>query len=87
MSIKDIQDLRDEQIERYIPQRIICWVKCNIRRPIRGFNDKRNNDGSRYSYEQQLVASRIQVLYVAHYLSTIGKSTEDIIRSLRDFAH
>lgn len=85
MSIESIQNLQEEQIKRYIPQHIICWVMCNITRPIAGFNDKRNKDGSRYSYEQQILASRVQALYVAHYWSTIGRSTEDIIHSLEDF--
>ncbi len=85
MSIKNIQNINISELEQFIPKSIISWVLDHVRRPIAGFESKRNPDGSYYSYDQQLQATYMQVLYVAHYWVTLGKPKEEIINSLCAF--
>lgn len=61
------------------------WIMQHIHTPIQGFEHKRNPDGRFYSREQQLMATRYQVLNIADYFLSNGKSYEEIITVLRMF--
>lgn len=50
----------EEIIREEIPQTIARWVMRNISRPISGFDSKRNFDGTHFSIDQQIEASREQ---------------------------
>ena len=80
-------DFSTEQAkERLTPiSRIEEWVLGNIHRPIKGFEHKKNKDGSFYSFAQQMRATRSQIMAVAHYLLERGKSTEEVRGVLAHF--
>lgn len=61
------------------------WVVSNINRPIKGFEHKKNHDGSFFSYKQQLSSTRLQVLAVAIYFLNRGKSTTEVLQLLKTF--
>lgn len=59
-----------------LPASIYQWVEVNISKPFKGFEHKRNQDGTFYSYEQQIYATRAQVVSMAYEL--IKKGWNDI---------
>lgn len=66
-------------------EHVEAWVFTHVTRPIKGFEHKRNHDGSLFTKRQQLSATRLQVLAVAMYFLGRGKSEEEVIRLLRIF--
>lgn len=65
--------------------RIEEWIQKNINRPIKGFESKRNADGSYYSFAQQIRATRCQVIAIARYFLQKGKSPHEIQGVLAHF--
>jgi hypothetical protein len=61
------------------------WVAKNIHRPIKGFEHKRNPDGSYYSFSQQMRETHRQAIAVAKYFLQRGKSTEEVCGVLAHF--
>lgn len=66
-------------------KQIKLWIVHHINKPIQGFEHKRNPDGRYYSLEQQMMATRYQVMNIADYFLANGKSYDEIIRVLRMF--
>lgn len=64
---------------------IKSWIVRHIHRPIQGFEHKKNPDGTWYTKEQQLHATRFQALNVAHYFINRGKSFDEIVNVLSLF--
>lgn len=62
------------------------WILENVRRPIRGFEHKRNPDGSWYSREQQVTATRFQAFNIAQDYIKRGKSPQDAIDILKHYS-
>lgn len=54
------------------------WAQNQQVQPIKGFRDKRNPDGTRFSYRQQKVATRIQMYLIICDLCSRGKSSASI---------
>ena len=61
------------------------WIHENIHRPIKGFESKRNIDGTLYNYAQQINATRLQVLSVALYFLQRGKEVGEVTRVISHF--
>lgn len=61
------------------------WILKNINRPIKGFESKKNDDGSYYSFSQQIYATRLQVMAVARYFLQQGKSPDEVCGVLAHF--
>jgi hypothetical protein len=68
-----------------LPFEILVWIKQNIHRPIKGFEHKRNPDGTYYSPDQQLKATHRQAVTAASYFVHKGKSRPEIINFLIAF--
>lgn len=68
-----------------VPRPIIRWIKQHISEPIRGFDGKRNFDGTYYSLKQQIKASREQLLLIAIDYYDRGYPPERIIQELQYF--
>lgn len=64
---------------------IALWIHQNISRPIAGFHHKVNGDGTYYTPEQQLNATRYQLLLIAIDYYSKGVPDEKILRIMRYF--
>jgi hypothetical protein len=69
-----------------VPEHLITWINTHINKPIKGFDHKKNADGTLLSHEQQMHATRDQVLSVANYFFTRGRSQEEIIAIITNFS-
>ncbi len=65
------------ELNSFLP-RIEAWIIKNINRPIKGFESKRNADGSYYTFAQQINATRLQVIAVAKYFLEQGKTPDEV---------
>jgi hypothetical protein len=82
-----MQQLRlSPNYRHHISENIALWVQTNINRPIKGFEHKRNADGSLYTKSQQISSTRIQALAVATYFIGRGKSQHEVLQILRVFS-
>lgn len=61
------------------------WVKNRISKPIEGFNDKKNCDGTPFSYFQQKGATRVQMYWIICDLCKRRKSSASIQSTLAAF--
>ncbi len=68
-----------------LPESIMSWIVNNITTPIKGFDHKRNPDGSFFSIEQQLHQTRLQVVAVASYFYHRGRSTTEVMDIITSF--
>ena len=66
-----------------LPGPIYQWVEAHIKKPFKGFEHKRNSDGTFYSYDQQLCATRSQVVSMAYDLIKRGWDDVKIIKWLQ----
>jgi hypothetical protein len=68
-----------------IPVSLVSWIKENITRPLRGFEDKKNADGSPYSFRQQMRATYHQLIEIVGDLISRGKPHSSIKDTLISF--
>lgn len=61
------------------------WVMTHIHRPIKGFEQKKNYDGTLFTKHQQLSSTRLQVLSIGMYFIDRGKSPEEVFAILQPF--
>lgn len=54
------------------------WVKKQPVPPLKGFRDKKNPDGSKFSYQQQILATKMQLYFIIDDLCKRGKSSDTI---------
>jgi hypothetical protein len=54
------------------------WVQQQSVKPIRGFEDKKNPDGSLYTYQQQQLATHMQMYLIICDMCSRGKSSASI---------
>jgi hypothetical protein len=74
---------RDLVIDRItIPEEFFLWIHTYITEPIRGFEHKKNPDGSYYTTSQQITATRKQAIAMVHDFLQRGKSEADIFQIL-----
>lgn len=65
---------------------IEIWVTRHINRPIKGFDQKKNSDGTLYTKNQQLSSTRYQAMAIAAYFIARGKSQKEILQILEVFS-
>ena len=61
------------------------WIAEHIHRPIKGFEHKRNSDGTFFNKRQQILATRVQILAIVSYFLARGKSAEEIREAVQVF--
>lgn len=54
------------------------WAMMQIKHPISGFQDKKNPDGTPFSYRQQKQATNMQIYFIIYDLCRRGKSSTSI---------
>ncbi len=54
------------------------WAKTQSIQPIKGFEDKRNPDGTPFTFQQQQLATRMQMYLIICDLCSRGKSSASI---------
>lgn len=54
------------------------WVKNQPIPPLKGFSDKKNIDGTQFSYHQQIMATKQQLYLIICDLCARGKSSTNI---------
>lgn len=62
------------------------WVLTHVQKPIKGFEHKRNHDGTLFTKHQQLSSTRLQVLAIGMYFIDRGRKPEEVITILETFA-
>jgi hypothetical protein len=68
-----------------IPHEISIWIDQHISRPIRGFEHKKKANGSMYSRNEQLLATRYQLRLIAQSYMKRGVSPHEIVMRLKWF--
>jgi hypothetical protein len=68
-----------------VSKAVAVWVVSTVKTPIKGFEEKRNPDGSFYTYKQQLLATYKQVYIIIMDLLIRGKSKQEIMHTLQLF--
>lgn len=74
-----------QQNRNHTLEHLETWVMTHINRPIKGFEHKRNYDGSLFTKRQQLSSTRLQVLAIGMYFLDRGKPVEEIFAILQSF--
>ncbi len=69
----------------HLPHKINAWIYLNIKKPIAGFEHKKNLQGEEIGLEDQIKATHYQIELVALSYLSHGKSEEEILRRLRWF--
>jgi hypothetical protein len=72
-------------VDPTIPESLVYWIRNNITRPLRGFEDKKNPDGTPYSFKQQMRATYHQIREIVSDLISRGKAQSDIKNILVSF--
>lgn len=68
-----------------LPSELRYWIQLHINQPIAGFEHKKKANGCCYSREEQIKATRHQVILIALSYLQQGKSTEEILVRLQWF--
>jgi hypothetical protein len=61
------------------------WITLHVNRPIKGFEHKRNKDGTLYTKSQQITSTRYQAMAIAAYFTARGKTRKEILEILEVF--
>ena len=65
-----------------IPEKFFLWIHEHITEPIEGFEHKQNPNGTPYSKQQQVSATRRQAIAIVHDFLRRGKSEPEIFEML-----
>jgi hypothetical protein len=68
-----------------LPSELHYWIQLHITQPIAGFEHKRKANGICYSREEQVKATRHQVILIALSYLKQGKSQDEIVTRLQWF--
>ncbi len=63
------------------------WARDNVKKPIIGFSDKKNPDGSPFNLEQQRGETHAQIYWIIRDLCRRGKNSTKIQSILSAFTH
>ncbi len=74
-----------EHYRDHVLQNIEAWIMRNVNRPIKGFDQKKNIDGTLYTKSQQVASTRLQAVTIAAYFIARGKSEKEILGILELF--
>ncbi len=69
------------------PDKFGEWLRKYVKRPYKGYEDKRHTDGSKFSYEELLEETRRQLIMAAEEFKGMdGFSDESIAKYMQDQA-